>query len=104
MRVTVLRQMCRWTAMALVSVVAAACSKGETAQARGRDAAAQAVTVEIVKKERTVRAVDLVGTLAAVDQGTISSGTEGEVSRILADLGDRVQAGAPPTPGRSAQA
>src|SRR5262249_47571839 len=95
MRVTVLRQMSRWTALALVSVVAAACSKSETAQARGRDASAKAVTVEIVKKERTVRAVDLVGTLAAVDQVTISSETEGKVSRILADLGDRVQAGKP---------
>src|SRR5262249_56063960 len=95
MRVTVLRQMSRWTALALVSVVAAACSKSETAQARGRDASAKPVKVEIVKKERTVRAVDLVGTLAAVDQVTISSETEGKVSRILADLGDRVQAGQP---------
>ena len=95
MRVTVLRQVCRWTAVTLASVTAVACSKGETAQARGRDAVAKAVTVEIVKKERTVRAVDLVGTLAAVDQVTISSETEGKVSRILADLGDRVQAGQP---------
>ncbi|HJZ78232.1 MAG TPA: efflux RND transporter periplasmic adaptor subunit [Vicinamibacterales bacterium] len=87
--------MSRWTALALVSVVAAACSKSETAQARGRDASAKPVKVEIVKKERTVRAVDLVGTLAAVDQVTISSETEGKVSRILADLGDRVQAGQP---------
>src|SRR5262249_9996843 len=95
MRVTVLRQMSRWTALALVSVVAAACSKSETAQARGRDASAKPVKVEIVKKERTVRAVDLVGTLAAVDQVTISSETEGKVSRILAGLGDRVTAGQP---------
>src|SRR5262249_34913780 len=95
MRVTVLRQMSRWTALALVSVVAAACSKSETAQARGRDASAKPVKVEIVKKERTVRAVDLVGTLAAVDKVTISSETEGKVSRILADLGDRVTAGQP---------
>src|SRR5262245_37539985 len=95
MRVTVLGEMCRWTAVAFLSVAAAACSKGETAQARGRDAAAKPVKVEIVKKERTGRAVDLVGTLAAVDQVTISSETEGKVSRILADLGDRVQAGQP---------
>jgi RND family efflux transporter MFP subunit len=34
-----------------------------------------------------------VGTLAAVDQVTVSSETEGKVSKILADLGDRVAAG-----------
>jgi len=39
------------------------------------------------------RPVDVVGTLAAVDQVTISSQAEGAVSRILADLGDRVSAG-----------
>ena len=41
------------------------------------------------------RAVEVVGTLAAVDQVTVSSETDGKVSRILADLGDRVQAGQP---------
>ena len=35
------------------------------------------------------------GTLAAVDQVTISSEADGKVSRILADLGDRVKAGQP---------
>jgi HlyD family secretion protein len=34
-----------------------------------------------------------VGTLAAVDQVTISSEADGKVSRILADLGDRVKGG-----------
>jgi multidrug efflux pump subunit AcrA (membrane-fusion protein) len=70
-----------------------ACSKTETAQARGRDAAAKPVTPEVVRLEKVKRAVELVGTLAAVDQVTISSEAEGKVSRILADLGDRVTAG-----------
>jgi multidrug efflux pump subunit AcrA (membrane-fusion protein) len=35
------------------------------------------------------RSVELVGTLAAVDEVMISSEAEGKVSRILADLGDR---------------
>jgi RND family efflux transporter MFP subunit len=35
----------------------------------------------------------VVGTLAAVDEVTISSEAEGKVSKILADLGDRVTAG-----------
>ncbi|HXI30881.1 MAG TPA: efflux RND transporter periplasmic adaptor subunit [Vicinamibacterales bacterium] len=81
--------------MALASFAAAACSKGETAQARGREAGAKAVKLEVVKQERVARSVDLVGTLAAVDQVTISSEADGKVSRILADLGDRVQAGQP---------
>jgi len=95
MRISLLRQVCQLTTAGVAIAAAAACSKGETAQARGRDAAAKPVSVELVKKERAVRAVDLVGTLAAVDQVTISSETEGKVSRILADLGDRVQAGQP---------
>jgi len=81
--------------VALASFAAAACSKGETAQARGREAGAKAVKLEVVKQERVARSVDLVGTLAAVDQVTISSEADGKVSRILADLGDRVQAGQP---------
>jgi multidrug efflux pump subunit AcrA (membrane-fusion protein) len=95
MRALVLVQMCRWTALGLVAAFAAACSRGETAQARGRDATAKPIKVEVVKQERVARAVDLVGTLAAVDQVTISSEADGKVSRILADLGDRVRAGQP---------
>ena len=92
------RQPCR--AAAVVAAVifglgAAACSKTETAQARGRDTTARAVTIDTVKEESITRAVELVGTLAAVAQVTISSEAEGKVSHILADLGDRVKAGQP---------
>jgi len=73
--------------------IAAGCSKTETAQARGRDTAVKPVQVEEVRQETVRRAVEVVGTLAAVDQVTVSSETEGKVSRILADLGDRVTAG-----------
>jgi HlyD family secretion protein len=79
--------------VAVGALSTAACSKSETAQARGRDAAAKAVTLETVRLEKVKRAVELVGTLAAVDQVTISSEADGKVSRILADLGDRVTAG-----------
>jgi len=71
----------------------AGCSKTETAQARGRDVPAKSVAVETVRQDTVKRAVELVGTLAAVDQVTISSEADGKVSRILADLGDRVRAG-----------
>ena len=72
---------------------ATGCSKSETAQARGGESTAMRVKVEAVRRDSIPRAVDVVGTLAAVDQVTISSETDGKVSRILADLGDRVKAG-----------
>jgi RND family efflux transporter MFP subunit len=79
--------------MMVAALPAAGCSKTETAQARGREVSAKPVTVEAVRQETVKRTVDLVGTLAAVDQVTISSEADGKVSRILADLGDRVTAG-----------
>jgi RND family efflux transporter MFP subunit len=92
------RHSCEPLALACVVAIALAsggCAKTDTAQARGRDAAAKPVKVETVSQETVKRAVDLVGTLAAVDQVTISSEADGKVSRILADLGDRVKAGQP---------
>jgi RND family efflux transporter MFP subunit len=68
------------------------CSK-DTAQARDREHDARPVKVEPVRQETVPRSVDVVGTLAAVDQVTISSEADGKVHRILADLGDRVSAG-----------
>lgn len=76
-----------------LALSAGGCSKPDTAQARSREAAAKPVQVEVVRRDSVRRAVDVVGTLAAVDQVTISSEADGKVSRILADLGDRVTAG-----------
>jgi HlyD family secretion protein len=72
-----------------------ACSREQHAQARGRDDAAKSVTTAKVRQETVTRALEVVGTLAAVDEVTLSSQAEGAVSRILADLGDRVKAGQP---------
>jgi RND family efflux transporter MFP subunit len=83
----------RIAVVAALVLGAGACSKSETAQARGGEGAATKVKVEAVRRDSIPRAVDVVGTLAAVDQVTISSETDGKVSRILADLGDRVKAG-----------
>jgi RND family efflux transporter MFP subunit len=83
------------TAVVVIGLAAAGCSKTETAQARGRDTAAKTVRVESVRQETVKRVVELVGTLAAVDQVTISSEAEGKVSKLLADLGDKVKAGQP---------
>lgn len=79
--------------VAALALGAVGCSRSETAQARGGEHAAKPVRVEAVRRDSVRRAVDVVGTLAAVDQVTISSEADGKVSRILADLGDRVTAG-----------
>jgi RND family efflux transporter MFP subunit len=71
----------------------AGCAQTPSAQAPGRGATAKQIQVETVRQQAVRRSVDLVGTLAAVDQVTISSEADGKVSRILADLGDRVTAG-----------
>jgi multidrug efflux pump subunit AcrA (membrane-fusion protein) len=83
------------SAAVLVSLAlsGAACSKSESAQARGRDTAAKAVKTEPVRQEMVHRAVEVVGTLAAEDEVMLSSEADATVSRILADLGDRVKAG-----------
>jgi len=83
----------RIAVVAALTLGAAGCSKSETAQAHSREGTAKRVQVEAVRRDSVRRAVDVVGTLAAVDQVTISSEAEGKVSRILADLGDRVTAG-----------
>ncbi len=88
-----LKSVCCIAAVGGIAVLAPGCSKSETAQARGRDDAAKPVKVEQVREESIKRQVDVVGTLAAVDEVTISSEAEGRVSRLAADLGDRVTAG-----------
>jgi RND family efflux transporter MFP subunit len=78
---------------ALAALVCAGCSRSESAQAHGRDNTAKAVKVEAVRQESIRRSVEVVGTLTAVDEVTVSAEAEGRVSRLLADLGDRVSAG-----------
>jgi HlyD family secretion protein len=78
---------------AIVILAGAGCSKSETAQALSRDGTPKPVQAEPVRQDSVRRAVDVVGTLAAVDEVTISSEADGKVAKILADLGDRVTAG-----------
>jgi RND family efflux transporter MFP subunit len=89
----IMRNRWRCSAVALVAIAALGCSKSKTAQASGRDEPAKSVKTELVRQEPVHRAVEVVGTLAAEDEVTVSSQVEGVVSRILADMGDRVQAG-----------
>jgi multidrug resistance efflux pump len=81
------------TVLFVAGLAASACARGESAQARGRDDAAKAVKVELVGEETVTRSVEVVGTLAAVDEVTVSSEADGIVSKILHDLGDRVRSG-----------
>jgi multidrug efflux pump subunit AcrA (membrane-fusion protein) len=78
-----------------VLAAAAACSKTSSAQARTADAAPAPVQGQLVREDVVRRTVDLVGTLAAADEVVVSAETDGTVSHILADLGDRVTAGQP---------
>lgn len=71
------------------------CSKSRAAQQRTGEQAAKPVKTEAVRLETVRRPVDIVGTLAAEDEVTVSSQAEGVVRRVLADLGDHVTAGQP---------
>ncbi len=86
-------QLPRTTAIVmLIALASTSCAKSETAQAKAADTA-KSVAITVVHKDSVRRAVDVVGTLTAVDQVTVSSEADGKVRAILADLGDRVKAG-----------
>src|SRR6476620_9460844 len=80
-------------AVVFVVTAAAGCSRGEKPRARSRDDAPKVVKVETVRQDSVSRSVEIVGTLAAEDQVTIASQADGAVSRVMADLGDRVKSG-----------
>lgn len=71
----------------------AGCSK--TQSSRGRVDASAAIGVHIVPaQEESIRTrVEAIGSLFALDESTISSQVEGEVSHILVDVGDMVKEG-----------
>jgi RND family efflux transporter MFP subunit len=83
----------RLTAAILLSLAVADCSKIGTRDAVPPDRQPKPVAVALVRRDSVRRSVDVVGTLTAVDQVTVSSETDGTVRAILADLGDRVTAG-----------
>lgn len=72
----------------------AACSRETAAQSRSRDEApAKPIKTLAVSADQVRRTIDIVGTLSAVEEATISSEVNAKVSRIRADLGDHVSAG-----------
>ena len=77
----------------LVAAEGASCSR-DAALARSTDAPkAIAVQTLTVAAEELRRPIEIVGTLSATEEATVSAEVEGRVMRIAADLGDRVQAG-----------
>jgi membrane fusion protein, multidrug efflux system len=77
----------------LAAAVLGGCSKGGTTRAEGTEEIEKRIQVEAVRQESVKRTLEVVGTLAAEDQVTISSQADGAVVKILADLGDRVRSG-----------
>jgi RND family efflux transporter MFP subunit len=75
-----------------VGLAAAGCSSSST-QTHGEENPAKPVNVEAVRQESVRRSIEVVGTLAAEDQVTVSAQADGAVVRILVDLGDRIRAG-----------
>ena len=80
-------------AIALVTTLAGCSQSANGAEGGTRERPAKAVDTEPVKRESINRTVNVSGTLAAENEVTVSSQAEGVVSRILADLGDRVTTG-----------
>ncbi len=74
------------------SILAAGCSGTGSAQSRGAAPPRRVKTVT-VQQDTVRRTIDIVATLQASEEVTVSAEVEGKVSRIRADLGDRVAAG-----------
>src|SRR4051794_20952581 len=85
------------THLSLVLYVAiglpAACAKSKVEPHEARKPAAKLVKTEAVRQESLHRTVEVIGTLAATDEVTISSQVDGIVRAVLADLGDPVKSG-----------
>ena len=76
-----------------MAVVTSGCADSSAEQAGGPKEAVKAVKTDAVRQESVRRTLEVVGTLAAEDQVTVSSEVDGVVRRVLADLGDRVTSG-----------
>lgn len=75
------------------AVVTSGCADSSAEQAGGPQEAVKAVKADAVRQESVRRTLEVVGTLAAEDQVSVSSEVDGVVRRVLADLGDRVTSG-----------
>jgi multidrug efflux pump subunit AcrA (membrane-fusion protein) len=78
----------------VVSAALTGCGKTGSAEGKAEDGPLPIAVAKVQAKE-VRRTIDVTGTLAAVEEVTVSSEVEGRVLRIAADLGDRVSAGQP---------
>ena len=83
------------SAVLCTAAVTCGCAGSSAERGGGPEEAAKAVKTDAVREESVRRTLEVVGTLAAEDQVTVSSEVEGVVRRVLADLGDRVTSGQP---------
>jgi multidrug efflux pump subunit AcrA (membrane-fusion protein) len=79
--------------LVVLCAVTTGCADPSANQDGGPKPAAKHVQSEAVRQESIRRILEVVGTLAAEDQVTVSSEVDGVVRRVLADLGDRVSSG-----------
>jgi len=75
------------------AAVTSGCADSRAEPAGGSKEAVKTVKTDGVRQESVRRTLEVVGTLAAEDQVTVSSEVDGVVRRVLADLGDRVKSG-----------
>ena len=73
----------------------AGCSRGSRHAEASEGAPPKTVRTEAARLHDVRREVDVVGTLAAREEVTVSAEVEGRVARLVHDLGDRVAAGDP---------
>ena len=71
----------------------AGCSKTQSSRGRVDVSAAIGVHIVLAQEESTRTRVEAIGSLFALDESTISSQVEGEVSHIMVDVGDMVKEG-----------
>jgi len=79
------------TIMALL--LALGCNGGKAPA--GRQSGPLQVQAAVVQAERVDQEVELTGTLGGAEEVTVAAEVDGRVQKVLADLGDRVDAGAP---------
>jgi RND family efflux transporter MFP subunit len=76
-----------------IALVTPGCVGSNGERARNSSDSARTVKTDAVRQESVRRSLEVVGTLAAEDQVSVSSEVDGVVHRVLADLGDRVASG-----------
>jgi RND family efflux transporter MFP subunit len=78
----------------IAAIASAACSRDRNVQA-AEQSKPRVVKVEPAQVRDVRREVDLVGTLAAREEVTVSAEVAGRVAKLVRDLGDRVEDGGP---------